>query len=131
MNRQIVQPASIPDPRPRYSQGMETSGGRLLFIAGQVAVDASGAIVGRGDIEAQTERVFRNLGAVLAGAGGSFGHLVMTTTYLTDIGYRAAFQKVRTNYLDPEFPPTSTLVVVKSLASEDYLIEISAVAVLP
>jgi enamine deaminase RidA (YjgF/YER057c/UK114 family) len=131
MNREVVQPASIPDPRPRYSQGIETTGGRLLFIAGQVAVDASGALVGKGDIAAQTERVFQNLGAVLAEAGGSFEHLVMTTTYVTDIAFRTALQDVRTKYLDRAAPPTSTLLVVKSLANEDYLIEISAIAVIP
>ena len=131
MTRRIVQPASIPDPRPRYSQGIETSGGRLLFIAGQTAVDASGDIVGKGDIDRQTEQVFENVGAVLAAAGGSFGHLVMTTTYLTDAGYRTAFQKIRLKYFDRGFPPTSTLVVVKGLANEDYLIEMSGIAVLP
>ena len=131
MTRRIIQPAAIPDPRPRYSQGIETDGGRLLFIAGQTAVDESGAIVGKADIDAQTEQVFRNVGAVLAAAGSSFDHLVMTTTYLTDIGYRAAFQKIRQKYFSRECPPTSTLVIVKSLAHEDYLIEIAGVAVIP
>ena len=131
MTRRIVQPASIPDPRPRYSQAIEAAGGRFLFIAGQTAVDASGAIVGKGDIDRQVNRVFENVGAVLAAAGGSFEHLVMATTYLTDISYRAAFQTIRLRYFSAAFPPASTIVVVKSLANEDYLIEISGIAVLP
>lgn len=131
MNATTLQPASLADPRPRYSQGIVVEGGRLVFIAGQIAADASGAVVGRGDIEAQTERVFENIGAVLAEAGGGFEHLVMTTTYLTDISQRAAFQKVRNRYFRPERPPTSTLVVVKSLATEDYLVEIAGIAVIP
>lgn len=130
MTRRIIQPASIPDPRPRYSQGIVTDEGRLLFIAGQTAVDATGAIVGRGDIERQAVQVFENVGAVLREAGGSFEHLVSMTTYLTDISQRAAFQAVRTRYLSREWPPTSTLLIVKSLANEDYLIEISAIAIL-
>jgi 2-iminobutanoate/2-iminopropanoate deaminase len=129
MTRTPIQPSSLPDPRPRYSQGIQTSGGSLLFIAGQVAVDASGQVVGKGNIERQAEQVFRNLEAVLAAAGGSFENLVMTTTYLTDIAYRAAYNEVRLKHYLRE-APTSTLVVVKSLASEDFLIEIDGIAVL-
>jgi reactive intermediate/imine deaminase len=129
VTRTPIQPASLPDPRPRYSQGILTSGGRLLFIAGQVAVDASGQIVGKGDIERQAEQVFRNLAAVLAAAGGSFDNLVMTTTYLTDISDRAAYNEVRLRHY-PREAPTSTLVVVKSLANEELLIEIDGIAVI-
>ena len=131
MKKRIIQPASLPDPRPRYNQGLLTEGGRLLFIAGQTAVDASGAVVGKGDIEKQAEQVFENVGAVLREAGASFEHLVMTTTYLTDISQRAAFQRVRTKYFNADWPPTSTFVVVRSLANADLLIEIAGIAVIP
>src|SRR5262249_53544878 len=124
-----VQPESLHDPRPRYSQGIQTTGGSLLFVAGQTAVDRSGQIVGRGDIERQVEQVFRNLGAVLEAAGGSFENLVMTTTYLTDIAYRAAFNEVRLRYY-PRDAPANTLVVVKGLANDDFLIEIDGIAVI-
>ena len=87
--------------------------------------------MGRGDIERQTEQVFENVGAVLREAGASFEHLVMTTTYLTDISQRAAFQRIRTKYFNADQPPTSTLVVVKGLANEDFLIEIAGMAVVP
>lgn len=129
MIRKTIQPASLPDPRPRYSQAVQTSGGSLLFIAGQVAVDRSGQIVGKGNIERQAEQVFENLGAVLSAAGASFDNLVMTTTYLTDITYREVYSAVRLKYY-PRDAPTSTLVVVKSLASEDFLIEIEGIAVI-
>lgn len=129
MIRTPIQPASLPDPRPRYSQGIQTTGGSLLFIAGQTAVDLSGQIVGKGDVERQLEQVFANLGAVLHTAGGSFDNLVMTTTYLTDIAYRQAYNRVRLKYY-PREAPTSTLVVVKSLANEDYLVEIDGIAVI-
>lgn len=129
MTRRNIQPESLPDPRPRYSQGILTTGGSLLFIAGQTAVDAAGGIVGKGDIERQAVQVFENLLAVLRAAGGSFDHLVMTTTYLTDLAHRPVYNQVRLKYY-PREAPTSTLVVVKSLAHEDYLIEIDGIAVI-
>jgi reactive intermediate/imine deaminase len=129
VTRTPIQPASLLDPRPRYSQGIQTTGGSLLFIAGQTAVDASGQIVGAGDIERQAEQVFRNLAAVLEAAGGTFDNLVMTTTYLTDIAYRAAFNQARLKYY-PRDAPANTLVVVKDLASPDFLIEIDGIAVI-
>ena len=94
-----------------------------------MAVDRAGQIVGKGEIERQVEQVFENLGAVLREAGGSFEHLVSTTTYLTEIAYRPAYNQVRSKYYLRE-APTSTLIVVKSLANEDYLVEIDGIAVI-
>ena len=130
MIRRVLQPGSLKDPRPRYSQGIQVDGARsLIFIAGQTASDEHGAVVGKGDIAQQAERVFQNLAAVLRAAGASFDNLVMTTTYLTDIGYRDAYNTVRLKYWsDP--PPTSTLLVVNGLGHADFLIEIEGVAVL-
>jgi enamine deaminase RidA (YjgF/YER057c/UK114 family) len=101
----------------------------MLFIAGQTAVDADGKVVGKGDPEKQVEQVFANLAAVLEAAGGTLDNLVMTTTYLTDIKYREAYNKVRLKYYRNN-QPTSTLVVVKALANEEYLIEIDGIAVI-
>ncbi len=129
MAHKVVQPESLPDPRPRYSQGIQTEGGRLLFIAGQTSVDKDNRIVGAGDIEQQVVQVFENVGAVLRAAGGSFDNLVMTTTYLTDIRYREAYNRVRLNYYRNGCP-TSTLIVVAGLANPDYLIEIDGIAVI-
>lgn len=129
MTRTVIQPDSLKDPRPRYSQGVAVEGGRWLFIAGQTAAGRDGKVVGKGDAERQAEQVFQNLGAVLAAAGGSFDNLVMTTTYLTDIGYREAYNKVRSKYYQ-NAQPTSTLVVVKALGHEDFLIEIDGIAVI-
>ncbi len=129
MAMKTIQPKSLPDPRPRYSQGIQATGGKLLFIAGQTAVDQAGNVVGKGDIEKQAEQVFQNLTAVLKAAGGSFKNLVMTTTYITDRKYREGYNKVRLKYYQDSHP-TSTLVVVKGLAHEDYLLEIAGIAVL-
>jgi 2-iminobutanoate/2-iminopropanoate deaminase len=106
-----------------------TSRRRLLFIAGQTAADRDGNVVGKDDPEKQAEQVFANLGAVLAAAGATFDNLVSTTTYLTDIKYREAYNKVRLKYY-ANSQPTSTLVVVKALGGEGFLIEIDGIAVI-
>jgi 2-iminobutanoate/2-iminopropanoate deaminase len=129
MTSKVIQPSSLPDPRPRYSQGILTEGGRVLFIAGQTAVDKDNNVVGKGDIDRQAEQVFVNLAAVLEAAGGSFDNLVMTTAYLTDLRYREAYNRVRLKYYK-QHCPVSTLLVVAGLANPDYLIEVDGIAVL-
>jgi len=128
MPRKIIQPKTLDDPRPRYSQGILNQGGKLLFIAGQTAADKEGNVVGKGDIRAQTEQVYANLKAVLKAAGGTLDDLVMTTTYITDRAYREGYNEVRSRQYKKN-PPTSTLVIVSGLANPDYLIEIAAIAV--
>jgi enamine deaminase RidA (YjgF/YER057c/UK114 family) len=129
MARKTVQPKTLNDPRPRYSQGILNEGGKLLFVAGQTASDQAGNVVGKGDISAQTKQVFANLKAVLEEAGGTLDDLVMTTTYITDREYREGYNEVRRGLYKKD-PPTSTLVIVKGLAHPDYLIEIAGIAVI-
>ena len=129
MPKKVIQPKSLNDPRPRYSQGILNSGGKLLFIAGQTASDKDGNVVGKGDIKAQTQQVFDNIKAVLKAAGGSLDNMVMTTTYITDRQYREGYNEVRRDIYKQD-PPTSTLVIVSGLANPDYLIEIAGIAVL-
>jgi enamine deaminase RidA (YjgF/YER057c/UK114 family) len=103
--------------------------GNLVFLAGQTAVDASGNLVGKGDIAAQADQVFRNLRTALASVGADFGNVVKITTFLTrreDIeGYRAA----RAKHI-PTDMPASTLLFISGLANPDYLIEVEATAAL-
>lgn len=129
MANKVIQPKGLNDPRPRYSHGIVAEGGRLLFIAGQTAMDKDGNVVGKGDIEAQTHQVYKNLTAVLEEAGASFNNLVMTTTYIVDRKYREGYNKVRMQYYK-QHSPTSTLVIITGLAHPDYLIEINAIAAL-
>jgi 2-iminobutanoate/2-iminopropanoate deaminase len=129
MARKVIQPKTLSDPRPRYSQGILNEGGKLLFVAGQTASDKDGNVVGKGDIKAQTQQVFKNLSAVLEEAGGTLDDLVMTTTYITDRKYREGYNEVRREQYKKN-SPTSTLVIVTGLASPDYLIEINGIAVL-
>jgi 2-iminobutanoate/2-iminopropanoate deaminase len=129
MGTKVIQPKSLSDPRPRYSQGILADGGKLLFIAGQTASDKDGNVVGPGDIEAQTHQVFKNISAVLEEVGGVLDNLVMTTTYITDRKYREGYNRVRQQYYKKN-QPTSTLVIVTGLANPDYLIEINGIAVI-
>jgi reactive intermediate/imine deaminase len=111
-----------------YSHAAKAGG--LVFVAGQVALDAEGNVVGRGDIEAQAVQVFENLNTVLAASGGTLDDVVKLTTYTTSLAYRQKIAEVRARYFRTQFPP-NTFVVVASLASPDYLLEIEAVAACP
>jgi len=103
--------------------------GKTLYIAGQVAKDLQGNLVGRGDFEAQAHQVFTNLRNILKETGGALNHIVKLTTYLTHFSFRPAYRDVRNTYFQEPFP-ANTLLIVESLASPDYMIEVEAIAVL-
>ena len=109
---------------------MLAADGRTVYIAGQVAFDSTGTMVGVGDFRAQAERVFANLRIALASAGATFSDVVKTTTFVTDVSNAAALREIRGKYLDPARPPANSLIGVGALARPDILLEIEAVAVL-
>jgi enamine deaminase RidA (YjgF/YER057c/UK114 family) len=113
-----------------YTHVVVAPDGRTVYVAGQVAFDSTGQVVGGGDFRAQSERVFRNLQRALESVDGSLENVVKTTTYITDLKHVPTLREVRGKYLDPAHPPANTLLVVSSLARPDLLIEIEAVAVL-
>ena len=121
---------ATPEARPvaNYKMATRMEGGRLLYVSGQVAWDASGNIVGKGDVGAQARQTFRNLREVLQAAGGDLGSLMKMTTYITRIEDRPAVAEARGEVFDGEVP-ASTLIVVKSLFHPDFLVEIEGVAV--
>ena len=104
--------------------------GRTVYIAGQVAFDSTGKVVGPGDFALQADQVFKNLQLALRSVNGSLADLVKTTTFITDTKHVAALREVRTRYLSKAQPPANTLVAVSSLARPELMIEIEAVAVL-
>jgi enamine deaminase RidA (YjgF/YER057c/UK114 family) len=112
-----------------YTHVVEVTAGRPVYIAGQIALDPSGALVGPGDIAAQTRQVFDNLRAALQAVGAGFEQLVKLTYYLVDATQLPVVREVRDQYLNPQQPPASTAVEVRRLAREDLLIEVEAVAV--
>jgi enamine deaminase RidA (YjgF/YER057c/UK114 family) len=112
-----------------YSHIVEVRGGRTLYIAGQLALDADGNLVGRDDFRAQVAQVFENLRSRLEEGGASFNNVIKLNYYLTDASDLLALRDVRNSYINRENPPASTLVVVKQLVREEYLIEVEAIAV--
>ena len=125
---QLIDPPSLPRV-PGYSQIATISGGDLVFIAGQVSLDASGALVGAGDFAAQAMQTFRNLMSALAAVGADATSLIKLTSFVTDMGQLATFRTVRDQFLDPAHPPASTLVQVSRLFRQEFLIEVEAIAV--
>ena len=115
-------------PAPGYTQVVEATGGRTIYVSVQVALDRHGEIVGEGDLEAR--QVFENLKAGLEAAGAGFGEVVKLGYYLTDISQIAVVRRVRDEYVDTDNPPASTAVEVRRLFREELLIEVEAVAVI-
>ena len=113
---------------PAYSQGVKVGGpGTTLYISGQVAQDAKGRIVGKGDFAAQATRVMKNLKAMVEAGGGKLSDVVKLTFYLTDVRYRQDLVPIRETFFGPKLP-ASTLITTPALAHPDYLIEVECVA---
>lgn len=104
--------------------------GNHLFISGMIARDpATGAIVGMGDIAAQTDFIFKLFSEVLKAAGGSMDDIVKTVDYVTTLENYKQTAEVRKKYFRNGFP-AATGIVVKQLVNRDALIEIDAIAIL-
>ncbi len=135
LDRTVITSSQAPQPLGAYSVGMSVSPGKLLYVAGQVGVDSSGALVGKGDAATQTRQVFENIGHVLAGAGADFSNVVEFTTYVVGRPSVQGYLEGRSEVYPDIFPngdfPPNTLLVVAGQVNEDFLVEIKAVAVLP
>jgi enamine deaminase RidA (YjgF/YER057c/UK114 family) len=128
-----VNPDALAEPR-GWNHGMlAPAGGRVLFVAGQVAMDAAGRVVG-GDMAAQWERALENVLAVVAAAGGGPADIGRMTVYVTDLeAYRAARKplgQVWRRLMGRHYPAMS-VVEVKGLVDESAVVEIEATAVIP
>jgi enamine deaminase RidA (YjgF/YER057c/UK114 family) len=130
LSKEIFSPATLPPPT-GYSHVAKVNRGTLVYIAGQVSSDASGALVGEGNFEAQVEQVFKNVKLALEAAGATMADIVKLNTYLVAEVSQDDLPKmraIRDRYLNKEKPPASTLVVVSRLARPGWLIEIEAIA---
>jgi enamine deaminase RidA (YjgF/YER057c/UK114 family) len=118
-------------PSGHFSQAtMIEARGRLVFISGLTARRADGTIAGVGDIEAQTRQVCENLKAAAEVAGGTIDDICRVDVYIRNMEHFDIIHKVRREYFKPPLP-ASTMVEVVKMTSPDYLIEISAIAVIP
>jgi len=116
---------------PGYSQIVDVGAGRIIFIAGQTALDRNGDLVGKNDFAAQADQVFRNLGAALQAVGCTASNLVKLTVFLRDMADLSAYREARNRFfatVSPPAAPAITLVEVSKLYGPDFLIEIEAVA---
>lgn len=132
MSYEILNPESLGAPK-GYSNGMlAPSGGRILFVAGQVAMDAGGQVI-EGDVAAQWSRALENVLAVVRAAGGGPPDIGRMTIFVTDrAGYlaaRPALGAVWRRVMGSHYP-AMTLVEVKGLVEEGAVVEIEATAVI-
>ena len=130
--RRGFNPAGVWGPRGRgFSMGLAHDAGVMVHLTGQVAWDADEQIIGHGDVTRQTEACFENIRTVLEEVGGTLEDIVSITTWFLDRGDLAAIQKVRSKYLDFPNPPVSSSIMVAGLGHEDFLVELTPVAVVP
>ena len=134
LQRTTVNTSQAPQPIGAYSQAVRVKAGELVFLAGQVGLDADGNLAGE-DVESQTRQVFANLGKVLEAVGASFSNVVEFTTYLVGKESIQPFIQTRTEVFPGIFPdgdyPPNTLLVIDGLVRPEFLVEVKAVAALP
>jgi 2-iminobutanoate/2-iminopropanoate deaminase len=132
-NKQFFNPEGLSKP-PGYTHAISVQGGWLVLIAGQVALDAGGQVVGKDDFHAQAQQAFENLKTALAAAGATPADIVKVNYYVVNYSaerHLAPLREVRSRFLPLENPPASTLIGVQALARPDFMIEIEALAAVP
>jgi enamine deaminase RidA (YjgF/YER057c/UK114 family) len=123
-------PPGVVEPFGIFSQGALQGDGETLNVAGQVAWDEAGEVVGKGDIVAQTRQVLENTRTIVSSVGGTMDDIVSVIVYVIELDGLTEIHKVRSEFFSKPYP-ASTLVQVVGLVHPDLLIEMSAVAVIP
>lgn len=128
----FVNPSTVSTPH-GYSQAalIDLGHSTMVILSGQVALDAKGNLVGKDDLEKQTDQVFQNIKNSIQELGGSMNDIVKLGFFITDVSKIQAVRAVRDKYINTQTPPASTLVQVSKLFRDDILIEIEATAVIP
>ncbi len=116
-----------PDPLAPYAIAPGWQVGNLLFLSGQAAISAEGALVGVGDFDAQLVQVMANIDRVLAAGGSERSRIVKVTIYLTDMANFPKIVEARKVYFTAPYP-ADTIVEVKSLALPELMLEIDVIA---
>jgi len=128
---QISSPSTIHKPT-GYSHVAEVHGGKIVYIAGQVAQDASGALVGKDDLRAQVQQIFTNLKAAVESAGGTCHDIIKLNWFCCDrvqATEMPGLREIRDQFINTQAPPVSTFVFVSRLVRPEWMIEVEAVAV--
>jgi 2-iminobutanoate/2-iminopropanoate deaminase len=124
-----LNPAVVAAPlKPYYSNVVRSDAGPLLWISGQVPLDAKGRLVGKGNLRAQAVQVLENIKGILEDSDATMDDIVKVTVYVTDIGAFNSIADIREKYF-PVFGPASVICEVSALAWPEFMIEIEAVAV--
>jgi enamine deaminase RidA (YjgF/YER057c/UK114 family) len=130
----IVNPEVLGKPMGQYSQIARVKASEFLFIAGQLAGDKNGNIVGADDFNSQCRQVFANIETALTSQGATWANVVQFTTYLVHAQDIAKFMTYRLREFPRLFPngayPPNTLLIVDRLVQEPFLVEVQAVAAL-
>ncbi len=130
----ILNPDVLGKPLGQYSQLTRVKASEFLFIAGQLAANKAGEVVGRDDFDAQCVQVFANIEAALKSQGAGWGNVVQFTTYLVHSQDIPKFMAYRLREFPRLFPdrayPPNTLLMVDRLVQEPFLVEVQAVAAL-
>jgi len=128
-NTQFLNPPGLSKPN-GFTQVVVAPPGKLVYVSGQVSVNASGDVVGKGDLRAQVTQAMENLKTALTAAGATMKDLIKVNYYVVNMKQDQVpvIREIRAKYLPAEHPPASTLVGVTALAREEYMIEIEAVA---
>jgi|SRR6185369_17668954 len=130
MAKRQITSDKIGKPSGHFSQATTIEArGRLVFISGMVAKRSDGSIAGIGDVEAQTRQVCENLKAAVEAAGGTMADICRVDAFVRNMEHFDKIHKVRREYF-PAPAPASTMVEVTKMTSPEYLIEISAIAVI-
>ena len=132
-NIKIFNPAGLAKPPATYTQIAHAKTQEVVFIAGQVPTDASGALVGKGNFEAQCTQVFANIHTALRAVGADWQNVVQFTSFLVRAEDAAPFRTYRSREFPKMFPggaPPNTLLIINRLADPDYFLEIQTIAAL-
>ena len=133
--RTIVETKGLPTPLGAYSHVLTARPGKLVFVAGQVAVDENSQVVGEGDLAAQTRQTYHNLEQALTSAGAGFSDVLKFNTYIKKGEALQNYMDARREVFSRIYPdgdyPAHTLLVIEGLVREELLIEVEAVAALP
>lgn len=132
MQTHFVNPAGL-CPTFGWTHVVTATGGKTVYVSGQVSVNERGEVVGKGDLRVQTQQSFENLKLALHAAGASFRDVVKMNLYVVGLKpeHVPIIREVRSKYVSADKPPASTLVGVSALVGADWLIEIEVIALIP
>jgi 2-iminobutanoate/2-iminopropanoate deaminase len=130
MRKQYLNPKEIFQ-SPFFTHTVSVAGpAKIVYVSGQVSYDRDGFVIGKDDMRAQSEQVFKCLSHNLRAAGATWSDVVKLNGYMVRMNNESInlYREVRSRYLDPKKMPASTLVGVKRLAHDDLLLEVEVIA---